>query len=185
MIDEALDELKSSITKAHESLKRDLSKLRTGRASPELLESIRVDYYGTPTPIQQMATVSVPEARLIVIKPWDRSAIQLIEKAIATSPVQLTPQNDGEIIRIPIPSLTEERRKEIVKLAREYGEKCKIALRDARHEAKDMLKTIDEEGEAGADEIERAMKKLEELVREGAAKVDEMVARREKDILEL
>lgn len=185
MIDEALEELKSAIGKAQESLKRDLSKLRTGRASPELLESIRVDYYGSPTPIQQMASVSVPEARLIVIKPWDRSAIQLIEKAIQQSSLQLTPQNDGEIIRIPIPPLTEERRKEIVKLAREYGEKCKVAVRDARHEAKDMLKTIEDEGEAGADDIERAMKKLEEIVKDASAKVDEMVGRREKDILEL
>lgn len=185
MIEDALEELKGGIARAQDSLKRDLAKLRTGRASPELLESIRVDYYGTPTPIQQMASVTIPEARLIVIKPWDRSAIQLIDKAIQTSGLELNPQNDGEIIRIPIPPLTEQRRKDIVKLAKDYGEKCKIAIRASRHEAKDMLDTIGEEGEAGEDEIDRGMKKLEALVQEGVAKVDEIIGRKEKDIMEL
>jgi ribosome recycling factor len=185
MIDEALDELKGGIAKAHDSLKRDLAKLRTGRASPELLESIRVDYYGTPTPIQQMASLTIPEARLIVIKPWDRSALQLIDKAIQTSGLELNPQNDGEIIRIPIPPLTEDRRRNLVKLARDDGEKCKIAIRASRHEAKDMLQTLEEEGEAGKDEIERAMKKLESIVQDGVNKVDEMVGRKEKDIMEI
>jgi ribosome recycling factor len=185
MIDEALEELKNGIAKAQDSLKRDLARLRTGRASPELLESIRVDYYGTPTPIQQMASVSVPEARLIVIKPWDRSAITLIDKAIQTSGLELNPQNDGEIIRIPIPPLTEDRRKDIVKLAKNYGETCKIAIRASRHEAKDMLQAIKEEGEAGEDEIDRALKKLESVVQEGVAKVDEIIGRKEKDIMEI
>lgn len=185
MIDETLEELRDAIAKAHDSLKRDLAKLRTGRASPEMLESIRVDYYGSPTPISQMASVTVPEARLLMIKPWDRSSISLIEKAIQTSPLELNPQNDGEVIRIPIPALTEERRREIVKVAKDYGEKCRVAIRAARHAAKDMLSQLEKEGEAGADEIERAMKKVEALVQEGTAKVDEIVARKEKDTMEI
>lgn len=185
MIDETLEELKDAIAKAHESLKRELGKLRTGRASADMLESIRVDYYGSPTPINQMASVTVPEARLLVIKPWDRSAISLIERAIQTSPLELNPQNDGEIIRIPIPSLTEERRRDIVKVARDYGEKSRVAIRAARHDAKDILETLKKEGEAGEDEVDRAMKKLEAIVSEGTAKADEIVSRKEKDIMEL
>lgn len=185
MIDETLEELKDAIGKAQDSLKRELGKLRTGRASADMLESIRVDYYGSPTPINQMASVTVPEARLLVIKPWDRSAISLIERAIQTSPLELNPQNDGEIIRIPIPSLTEERRREIVKVARDYGEKCRVAIRAARHDAKDILETLKKEGEAGEDEVDRAMKKLESIVSEGTAKADEIVGRKEKDIMEL
>ncbi len=185
MIDETLAELQDTIAKAQDSLKRDLSKLRTGRASPDMLDSLRVEYYGSPTPIHQMASVTVPEARLLVIKPWDRSAITLIEKAIQTSPLELNPQNDGEIIRIPIPSLTEERRREIVKVARDYAEKCKVAIRAARHDAKDILATLKDEGEAGEDEVDRGMKKLEQIVQEGTAKVDEIVGRKEKDIIEL
>lgn len=185
MIDETLEELKDAIAKAQDSLKRELGKLRTGRASADMLESIRVDYYGSPTPINQMASVTVPEARLLVIKPWDRSAISLIEKAIQTSPLELNPQNDGEIIRIPIPSLTEERRRDIVKVARDYGEKCRVAIRAARHDAKDILETLKKEGEAGEDEVDRAMKKLESIVSEGTAKADEIVGRKEKDIMEL
>lgn len=185
MIDETLSELQDAIAKAHDALKRDLGKLRTGRASPEMLETIRVDYYGTPTPINQMASVTVPEARLLVIKPWDRSSISPIEKAIQTSPLELNPQNDGETIRIPIPSLTEQRRRELVKVAKDYGEKCRVAIRAARHEAKDILEELKKEGEAGEDEVDRAMKKLEGIVSDGNAKVDDIVGRKEKDIMEI
>jgi ribosome recycling factor len=132
-----------------------------------------------------MASVTVPEARLLMIKPWDRSAISLIEKAIQMSPLELNPQNDGELIRIPIPALTEERRREIVKVARDYGEKCRVAIRAARHEAKDMLEALKKEGEAGEDEVDRAMKKLEAIVQDGTAKADEIVSRKEKDVMEI
>ncbi len=183
MIDETLAELQEAIAKAHESLKRDLAKLRTGRASPEMLDSLRVDYYGSPTPINQMASVTVPEARMLLIKPWDRSSISMIERAIQTSPLDLNPQNDGEIIRIPIPALTEQRRRELVKVARDYGEKCRVAIRAARHDAKDMLEEL--KSEVGEDEVERAMKKLEAIVSEGTAKVEEIVSRKEKDVMEI
>lgn len=183
MIDEALQELKNGITKAHEALKRELSRLRTGRASADLLDSIRIDYYGTPTPISQMASVSVPEARMIVVKPWDKSTIQLIEKAISQSPIDLNPQNDGEIIRLPVPSLTEDRRKDLVKVARDHGEMCKVAIRAARRDAKDIIEDLKKEGEVGEDEAERALKELEVIVQKGTSDADDIVDRKEKDVM--
>lgn len=183
MIDETLGELKGSIAKAHDALKRELSRLRTGRASPDLLDSLRIDYYGTPTPIAQMASISIPEPRLLVIKPWDKSQIKMIESTIMQSPLGLNPQNDGEVIRLPMPPLTEQRRKELAKLAKGHGEDAKIVIRKARHECRDMLKTIEEDGAASADEVERAVKKMEDIVKDGTDKVDEMIATKEKDIL--
>jgi len=176
MIDEAIQELKDAIAKAHEALKRELAKVRTGRANPDVLESIRVDYYGSSTPINQLASVSVPEPRMLVSKPWDKSTIALIEKAIQTSPIELNPQNDGEIIRIPTPPLTEERRRELTKVVRDYGEKCKVSIRAARHDAKDLLEELKKEGEVGQDEADRAMKKVEGVVQEGTQRTDEIVA---------
>ncbi len=183
MIAETLQDLQTSVAKAHESLKRDLSKLRTGRANPQLLEGIRVDYYGTPTPISQMANIGVPEARMLTVKAWDKASVKAIEKAIVEAGLGLNPQSDGDLIRLPMPALSEERRKELTKIARKSGEDCKIAIRKVRHDAKDMLKNIEEEGEASADEVERAAKKVEELIQEGTAKVDEIVAHKEKDIM--
>lgn len=183
MIDETLHELKGTIGKAHDALKRELSRLRTGRASPDLLDSLRIDYYGTPTPIAQMASISIPEPRLLVIKPWDKSSIKLIESTIMQSPLGLNPQNDGEIIRLPMPPLTEQRRKELAKLAKGHGEDAKVAIRKGRHECRDMLKTIQEDGGASADEVERAEKTMEDIVKDGTAKIDEMIATKEKDIL--
>lgn len=185
MINETLDELKTGIQKAHEALKRDLSRLRTGRATPDLLDSIRVDYYGTPTPVAQMASVSVPEPRLLVIKPWDKGVIKSIEQAIMQSPLGLTPQNDGEVIRLPMPMLTEQRRKDLAKLAKGHGEDCRVAIRKARHECRDMFKTIQDDGGASADEVERAQKAMEDIVKEGTDKADELVATKEKDILSI
>jgi ribosome recycling factor len=183
MIDDTLQELKESIGKAHEALRRELTRLRTGRASADLLDSIRVDYYGTPTPVSQMASVTVPEPRLLVIKPWEKTAIKSIETAILASSLGLTPQNDGTVIRLPMPPLTEQRRKDLAKLAKSHGEDAKVAIRKARHECRDMLAQIESDGDAPADDVERAMKKMEEIVQEGVAKVDEIVAAKEKDIL--
>ncbi len=128
-----------AIAKAHDALKRELTKLRAGRASPALLDGIRVDYYGTPTPLAQMAHINVPEPRLITVKPWDKTQIKAVEKALRESDLGLNPQVDGDLVRIPLPPLTEERRKEFVKIARKYGEECKVAIRKARHDALDML----------------------------------------------
>lgn len=183
MLDDTLAELKSSIAKAHEALRREMSRIRTGRATADLLDSIRVDYYGTPTPISQMASVSVPEPRLLTVKPWDRTQIKAIEQAIVQSPLGLNPMNDGELIRLPMPPLTEQRRKELAKVARGHLEDCKVAIRKARHEARDMFAQIEKDGEASGDEVDRAREKMEELVKEGTAKADEIVAAKEKDIL--
>lgn len=183
MIEETLSELKASIAKSHEALKRDLSRIRTGRASPEILDAIRVDYYGVPTPISQMASVTVPEARMLAIKAWDKAGNQMIERAIMQSDLGLNPQNDGDLIRVPMPIPTEERRKELVKQAKKVGEDIKVAIRKARHECKDMLDSIKEEGGASADDVERGIKKMEEIVSEGVGKAEEMITRKEKDIL--
>src|SRR5690348_16311515 len=147
MIDDVQKDLTTSIGKAHEALKRELTKLRAGRANPSLLEGIRVDYYGTPTPLAQMAHVNVPEPRLLTVKPWDKTVVKAVEKAIRESDLGLNPQTDGDLIRIPLPPLTEERRKEFVKIARKYGEECKVTIRKARHDALDMLDTIENDGE--------------------------------------
>ena len=185
MLAETLEELKDGIAKAHEALKRDLAKIRAGRANPDILDSLRIDYYGTPTPLKQLASISVPEARLIVLKPFDRSQMQPIEKAIMETQLGLNPSNDGEIIRIPMPSLTEERRKDLVKLARKSGEDSKVAIRKARHDAKDMIDSLRKEGEVGKDDADRARKELEETVKTGTARVDEIVGKKEADILEV
>jgi ribosome recycling factor len=183
MIDDTLGELKSGIEKAKEALKRDLTKLRTGRAHAGMVDSIRVDYYGQTTPIPQMATVSVPEPRLITVKPWDKSQIQAIEKALRESDLGLNPQTDGDLIRIPIPPLSEERRKDLVKVAKKHGEECKVAIRKSRHEALDMLNELKSAGEASEDDVERGKKKAEEIVQEASTAVDQTIQGKEKEIL--
>jgi ribosome recycling factor len=185
MLDDVQKELSTAISKAHEALKRDLSKLRAGRANASLLDGIRVDYYGTPTPLTQMAHVNVPEARLLTVKPWDKSQVKAVEKAIRESDLGLNPQTDSDLIRIPIPPLTEERRKDFVKIARKYGEECKVTIRKARHDALDFLTQLDTDGEASADDVDRAKKKVEEAVADGAKQVDAIVSHKEKDILDV
>jgi ribosome recycling factor len=185
MLDDIHKELVSSIGKAHEALKRDLAKLRAGRATPSLLDNIRVDYYGAITPLAQMAHVNVPEARLITVKPWDKTTVKAVEKAIRESDLNLNPQTDGDLIRIPLPPLTEERRKEFVKIARKYGEECKVSIRKARHDALDMLTEIDDGGDASSDDVERAKKKAEEIVSDSVKVVDQIIAQKEKDIMEV
>jgi ribosome recycling factor len=185
MIDDVQKELVSSIAKSHDVLKRELAKLRAGRAHPSLLEGIRVDYYGTQTPLAQMAHVNVPEARLITVKPWDKSAMKAVEKAIREADLGLNPQTDGDIIRVPLPPLTEERRKEFVKVARRYGEECKVTIRKARHDALDMLNQVEADGAASADAVDRAKKKTEETVADGSKLVESLVSAKEKDILEV
>jgi ribosome recycling factor len=183
MIDEVITELKSAVEKAKDSLKRELAKLRTGRAHAGMLDSVKVDYYGQVTPIGQMATVNVPEPRLLTVKPWDKSQVQAVEKAIRESELGLNPQTDGELIRIPIPALSEERRKELVKVAKKQGEECKVGIRKARHEALDMLNEIKEGGDASEDDTERAKKKAEEIVAEAGQAVDQIIQGKEKEIL--
>lgn len=185
MLEEVLQELKSGIDKAIEALRRELSKVRTGRAHAGMLDGIRVDYYGAPTPLQQMATVSVPEPRLITVKAWEKGQSRNIEKAIREANLGLNPQVDGELVRLPIPALTEERRKEMVKLTRKYGEECKVAVRSQRRDANEMIGSLDSSGDVSADEADRAKKKVEEIVADGVKHVDQVIAAKEKDILEV
>jgi ribosome recycling factor len=185
MLEDVHKELVAAIAKAHDVLKRDLSKLRAGRANPALLDGVKVDYYGTLTVLSQMAHINVPEPRLITVKPWDKTQVKAVEKALRESDLGLNPQADGDIIRLPLPALTEERRKDFVKLAKKYGEECKVTIRKARHDALDMLGQIDAEGEASADDVDRAKKRTEETVADASKQVDSTVGHKEKDILEV
>jgi ribosome recycling factor len=185
MIADLQKELASSIAKSHDVLKRELTKLRAGRASAALLDGIKADYYGTPTLLPQMAHVNVPEPRLITVKPWDKTQVRAVEKALRESDLGLNPQVDGDLVRIPLPPLTEERRKDFVKIARKYGEECKVAIRKARHDALDMLSQLEAEGESSADEVDRAKKKVEETIQDAVKQVDSTISNKEKDILEV
>lgn len=185
MLDDVHKELVSSISKAHENLKRELAKLRAGRANANLLDGIKVDYYGTMTPLSQMANIAVPEPRLITVKPWDKTQVKAVEKALRESEMGLNPQTDSDLIRIPLPPLTEERRREFVKVAKKFGEECKVTIRKARHEALDMLTEIDQAGDAQADEVDRAKKRAEDAVADASKQVDTMIAAKEKDIMEV
>ena len=185
MVNDVLKDLQASLDKGIDSFKRDLVKVRTGRANVAILDGIRVDYYGTPTPLNQMAHVNVPEPRLITVKPWDKTQVKVVEKALRESELGLNPQADGDIIRLPLPPLTEERRKEFVKIARKYGEECKVSIRKARHDALDFLNQLETDGEASADDVDRGKKKAEDTVAEGTKQVDTMIANKEKDILEV
>ena len=185
MVDEIFEDLKERMGKSIDSLKREYSRLRTGRASVSLLDGIRVSYYDTPTPLNQMASLAIPEPRLIVIQPWDKTAIGDIEKAILKSELGLTPMNDGKIIRIAIPPLTEERRKELVKVARKMSEDNKVAIRNIRRDANDMLKDLKTEKEITEDELYRSQDEVQKITDDFISQVDELCAAKEKEILEI
>jgi ribosome recycling factor len=167
------------------TLKADLGKVRTGRASLALFDQIRIDYYGTPTPLQQAATLAVPEPRLITIQPWDTSIIGEIEKAILKSELGLTPMNDGKIIRISIPRLTEERRKELVKVVRKMAEASKVALRNIRRDANEHLKTLEKNKKISQDQLRQWMEKVQITTDKYIEKADGVLSAKEKEILEI
>lgn len=171
--------------KALASLERDFTKLRTGRASTSLVDDLKVDYYGTPTPVNQLASVAVPDARSITIQPWDRGAFSLVEKAILKSDLGLTPINDGKIIRINIPPLTEERRKDLVKVARKYTEEAKVAIRNIRRDANDSLKKLEKDKAASEDDIKKATEAVQKLTDAQIAKADQKCQAKEKEIMEI
>ena len=183
MIEEVLDELNDSTEKARQALSRELGRLRTGRAHAGMLDAVRVDYYGQSTPISRMATVSVPEPRMLTVKPWEKSQLQAIDKALRESDLGLNPQVDSDMLRIPVPPLSEERRRDLVKVAKKKGEECKVSIRRARHSAIDMLNELKEEGDASEDAVERAKKKAEEIVSEAGRQVDATIQAKEKEIL--
>lgn len=182
---EIIEELQSAVKAALESLKVDLGKLRTGRASISLLDGVRVDYYGSPTPLAQLATLNTPDARLITIKPFDKSVVTDVEKAIQKAGLGLNPQSDGQLIRVPIPALTEDRRKDIVKQGKARAEDAKISMRNARRDANELLKEAEKDKEISQDDLKRALEKVQHLTDAGVTDVDKMVAAKEKEILEL
>jgi ribosome recycling factor len=185
MIDETLFEAEEKMEKAVSVARDELGSIRTGRATPNAFARLTVDYYGAPTPIPQMATVNVPEARMAIIKPYDMSQLGAIEKAIRDSDLGVNPTNDGTIIRIVFPQLTEERRRELVKVAKAKGEDAKVSIRSVRRHAKDSLDKLAKDGEVGEDDVHRAEAELDKLTARYTAHVDEVVKHKEAELLEV
>ncbi len=185
MIEETLLEVMEKMDKAVEHTQSQFATVRTGRATPSLVERITIDYYGAQVPLQQLASISVPEARQLLIKPHDRGALESVEKAIRDSDLGVAPNNDGISIRISLPQLTEERRREYVKVARSMAEDGRIALRSARRDARKTLENAEKEGEISADELERAEKELEKVTHEHVEHVDAALGRKEQELLEV
>ena len=184
-VSSVLSENELRMGKSVEALRRELASIRTGRASPDLIEHIVVNYYGTPTPINQIASISSPEARLLLIQPWDRQSIADIKKGILKSDLGLTPISDGNLIRLSIPILTEERRKELVRLVRKKGEDYKIAIRNIRRNALDRLRTLEREKIASQDENRRAQEQLQKLTDSFIGQVDSLLSKKETEVLEI
>jgi len=185
MINEVLEENQDRMIKSEKAFEKELLKVRTGRASQTMLDGVRVDYYGTPTSLPQMATVSIPESRMITVKPWDVSVINEVERAILKANLGLTPSNDGKMIRISIPPLTEERRKEIAKSAGKICEEYKVAIRNIRRDSNEMIKDLQKEGDISEDESFKAQKLIQETTDQHIKRLDEIFAKKEKEILEV
>jgi ribosome recycling factor len=185
MVQEIMNDTTVRMDKAIQSLKREFTTIRTGRANPAILDKITVDYYGAPTPLNQLATISVPEARLLVIQPFDKTVIGDIEKEIQKSDLGLTPANDGNVIRIAIPALTEERRKELVKVVKKYAEDAKVAIRNIRRDANDSLKKSEKDGDITEDELRRHSDEVQKLTDKQIAEVDSVTDTKEKEIMEV
>jgi len=184
-MDATLKKAKDLMDAAVTHLKRELARIRTGRASTNLLDEVMVDYYGTPTPVSQVATLSVPEPRLITVSPWETNLIPVIEKAIMTSDLGLNPSNDGKMIRLPIPPLTEERRKEFVKQAHKIGEEGRVSIRNARRDAVESFKRMQKDGDISEDDSKRAQDQAQKLTDDFGHQVDEILKRKDQEILEI
>ncbi|EHK87306.1 ribosome recycling factor [Saccharomonospora azurea] len=185
MIDETLFDAEEKMEKAVSFAKEDLASVRTGRATPAMFSRVVVEYYGAPTPLNQLASITIPEARMAVVKPYDASQLNTIEKAIRDSDLGVNPTNDGNIIRVVIPQLTEERRREMVKVAKSKGEEARISIRGVRRKAKEELDRIAKDGEAGEDEVARAEKELQNLTDRYVHQVEELVKNKEAELLEV
>ncbi|MDO9574769.1 MAG: ribosome recycling factor [Candidatus Contubernalis sp.] len=185
MSSEVFDTTEHKMGKAVEVFKSDLGSVRAGRATPSLLDKITVNYYGTPTPLNQLANISIPEPRLLVIQPWDKNVMGDVEKAILKSDLGLTPSNDGNVIRLPVPQLTEERRKELVKMIRKKAEESKVAIRNVRREANDQLKSLEKDGEMTKDDLKRSQEEVQKLTDDYIVKVDQVLSTKETEIMEV
>ena len=184
-MDKHVTDCKNRMQKSIDSLEKDFSKLRTGRASTALVDGIKVEYYGTPTPLNQVASVSIPDSRTISISPWDRNAFNSIEKAIMKSDLGLTPINDGRAIRINIPPLTEERRRDLVKMAKKYTEEAKVAIRNVRWDVNESLKKLQSAKELSEDDLHKAQEEVQKVTDGFVKKTDAVFAEKEKEIMEI
>jgi len=185
MVNDVLKDLQANLDKGIEAFRRDLAKVRTGRANVAILDGLRVDYYGTPTPLNQVASVNAPDPRLITIKPWEKSLIPEIEKVIRASQLGLNPTSDGEIVRLPMPPLTTERRNDLVKMIRKMAEEAKVALRNCRRDANEMLKSFLKDKDITEDEEKLGLKKVQEATDAAVAKIDDILAKKEKEVMEV
>jgi ribosome recycling factor len=185
MMNEVLNEMKQDMEKTVAAMRQSLQKVRTGRASIGILDGIMVDYYGTPTPMKQLATLAVPEPRLITIQPWDKGAIPGIEKAIFKSELGLTPADDGKIIRVPIPPLNEERRRDLVKMVKKMAEEYRVEIRNHRRDANAMLKDLEKDKEISQDELKASQDKVQDLTNDYIKQVDVLLSDKEKEIMEV
>ncbi len=185
MIDETLLEAEDKMDKAVSVAKEDFAGIRTGRVTPAMFNKITAEYYGTPTPIQQLASFHVPEARMIIIQPYDKGSMAAIERAIRDSDLGVNPGNDGQVIRVSFPELSEDRRREYIKVARNKGEHAKVAVRNIRRSAKEILDKMIKDGEAGEDEVRRAEKELDDITQKHVAKIDELLKHKEAELLEV
>jgi ribosome recycling factor len=185
MIDDWLNDAEERMDKSIEALHKELAGIRTGRATPALVDRLHVDYYGSPTPLQSLANITAPEARLLVIQPYDRSAMSAIEKAIQKSELGLNPSNDGTLIRIPIPQLTEERRKEFVKVVKQKAEQARVSIRNIRRDEVEHIRKIEKDGEVGTDEVDRGLQQIQKITDRFVARVDEVAHKKEQEILEV
>lgn len=185
MIDETLFDAEEKMTNSVEHCREDLTTIRTGRANPAMFNGVLAEYYGSPTPITQMATISVPEPRMLLVKPYEPSLMGDIENAIRNSDLGVNPTNDGVVLRVTIPQLTEERRREMAKLARGKGEDAKIAIRNIRRKGMETLKKIQKDGDAGEDEVQAAEKELDGVTKKYVEQIDVLVDRKEKELMEV
>jgi ribosome recycling factor len=185
VIDETLFEVEEKMEKAVEVAKEDFAAIRTGRANPAMFSKIMVDYYGAPTPLQQLASFQTPEARTVIVSPFDRSSMNAIEKAIRDSDLGVNPSNDGVIIRLVLPQLTEERRRDYVKLARHKAEEARVSVRNIRRRAKETLDRMAKDGDAGEDEVARAEKELEGVTKRHVESIDDLLRHKESELLEV
>jgi ribosome recycling factor len=186
MVDDVLKDLQANLDKATDALKRDLAKVRTGRANLALLDGIKVEYYGTMTPLNQVAALNVPDPRMITIKPWEKSVLQAIEKSIKQrTELGLNPIIDGDLVRLPIPPLTQERRRDLVKHIKKIGEEAKVAMRNHRRESNELLKEFEKDGEITEDDCTKGLKRVQEQTDKGIAKVDEVLGKKEAEVMEV
>lgn len=185
MVEDIISDIESRMQKSMGNLQKEFTAIRTGRANPAMFDSVKVDVYGSEMPLNQVATISVPEPRLIVIQPWDKSNLGAIEKAILKSDLSLNPANDGNLIRIQIPDLTEERRKEYVKIAKQKAEECRVAIRNVRRDGNDMIKTLEKDKDISEDESKSSQTKIQKITDKYIEEVQKVTDNKEKEILDI